>query len=120
MLLDRGQHVKSDVIGSFDTDTAMSLNMNANSFELILKNLYQDPASAIIRELSTNAYEANVDSGTDKKVLIQLPTLLNTDLIIKDFGNGLNYDEVMKYLNVLFSSSKSTDRSSLGGFGLTR
>ena len=118
MLLDRGQHVKSDVIGSFDTDTAMSLNMNANSFELILKNLYQDPASAIIRELSTNAYEANIDSGTDKKVLIQLPTLLNNDLIIKDFGNGLNYDEVMKYLNVLFSSSKSTERNSLGGFGL--
>lgn len=119
MLLDRGQHEKAETMGDVDMSQSMGFNLNANSFELILKNLYQDPASAMIRELCTNAYEANVASGTDKKVLVQLPTLLNNDLIIKDFGKGLNYEEVMKYLNVLFSSSKSEDKDALGGFGLT-
>ena len=57
-------------------------------------------------------------SGTDRKVCIQLPSLLSTDLIIKDYGPGLDDQEIDKYLNCLFSSSKGDSNSFMGGFGL--
>ena len=57
-------------------------------------------------------------SSTNRKVCIQLPSLLSTDLIIKDYGPGLDDQEIDKYLNCLFSSSKGDSNSFMGGFGL--
>ena len=109
---------KAEVFGSVDTSNSMRLNLNAQSYELLLSNLYSDPLGAVLRELTTNAVEANQMSNTNRKVCIQLPSLLSTDLIIKDYGPGLDDQEIDKYLNCLFSSSKGDSNSFMGGFGL--
>lgn len=109
---------KAEVFGSVDTSNSMRLNLNAQSYELLLSNLYSDPLGAVLRELTTNAVEANQMSSTDRKVCIQLPSLLSTDLIIKDYGPGLDDQEIDKYLNCLFSSSKGDSNTFMGGFGL--
>ena len=59
-------------------------------------------------------------SSTNRKVCVQLPSLLSTDLIIKDYGPGLDDQEIDKYLNCLFSSSKGDSNTFMGGFGLIK
>lgn len=34
---------KAEVFGSVDTSNSMKLNLNAQSYELLLSNLYSDP-----------------------------------------------------------------------------
>jgi sensor histidine kinase regulating citrate/malate metabolism len=102
------------------SSSTMKINMNAAAYNAILEKLYQDPLSSVIREISTNAYEANLMSGTVKPFLIQMPTMLKPELIIRDFGPGLDDKEIDKYLNTIFSSSKSGSNDFAGGFGLTR
>lgn len=119
MIINSGTKEVAQVIGEVDTTNSMRMNLTAQSYSLILENLYKDPLGAVLRELTTNAVEAHQMAGTThKKVSIQLPSMLDTDLIIRDFGTGLNSEEIDKYLNCLFSSSKGEDNDSMGGFGL--
>lgn len=119
MIINSGAKEVAVVVGDVDTSNSMRMNLTAQSYSLILENLYKDPLGAVLRELTTNAVEAHqMAKSTDKKVAIQLPNLLNTDLIIRDFGTGLTDEEIEKYLNCLFSSSKSDDNNAMGGFGL--
>lgn len=98
--------------------TAMGMVLNATSFNHIIKSLYKNPLGAIIRELTTNALESHMLAKTNKKVAIQLPTDLDQNFIIRDFGTGLTDAEVQMYLNTLFSTSKDKDNNFMGGFGL--
>ncbi len=98
--------------------SAMSMVLNATSFNHIISNLYRNPLGAVMRELTTNALESHIIAGTDKRVAIQLPTALDQEFVIRDFGTGLTHDQVEKYLNSLFSSSKDGDNNMMGGFGL--
>lgn len=100
------------------TSSTMKMNMNAMAYNAIIEKLYQYPLPSVIREISTNAYEANLMSRTAKPFLIQLPTALKPELIIRDFGPGLDDKEIDLYLNTIFSSSKSGDNLFPGGFGL--
>lgn len=120
MIIDKGNQEKAEVIGGIDTSNSMRMNLNAQSYELLLSNLYSDPLGSTIRELCTNALEANMASKTTKKVVVQLPSVINSNLIIRDFGTGLDDKEIDKYLNCLFSSSKGESNDNMGGFGLTR
>lgn len=98
--------------------TAMGMVLNATSFNHIINSLYKNPLGAIIRELTTNALESHMVANTNRKVAIQLPTTLDQSFVIRDFGTGLDDEEVQKYLNTLFSTSKDKDNNLMGGFGL--
>lgn len=98
--------------------TAMGMVLNATSFNHIINSLYKNPLGAIIRELTTNALESHMVANTTRKVAIQLPTTLDHNFVIRDFGTGLDDEEVQKYLNTLFSTSKDKDNNLMGGFGL--
>ena len=78
--------------------TAMGMVLNATSFNHIINSLYKNPLGAIIRELTTNALESHMVAKTNRKVAIQLPTTLDQSLVIRDFGTGLDDEEVQKYL----------------------
>lgn len=118
MIINKGGQEKAEVIGGVDTSNSMRMNLNAQSYELLLSNLYSDPLGSTIRELCTNALEANMAAKTNKKVVVQLPSIINSNLIIRDFGTGLDDKEIDKYLNCLFSSSKGETNDAMGGFGL--
>ena len=118
MIINNGVQEKATVIGTVDTSNSMRMNLTAQSYSLILENLYKDPMGSVLRELTTNAVEAHQMANSTRKVCIQLPNPLNTDLVIRDFGIGLTDEEIEKYLNCLFSSSKGEDNNMMGGFGL--
>lgn len=96
----------------------MGVIADGRMFKLLLNNLYTDPCSSILRELSCNAIDAHKSINNMNSFHIQLPSLLDSTFIIRDFGPGLDEDEINKYLNTLFSSSKTTSNDYIGSFGL--
>lgn len=105
--------ISSKAIGS-----KMSVNLNGTSFKFILDNLYTHPHRAIVRELSCNAVDAHVLADNYEPFHIQVPNKFNSVFIIRDFGTGLDDNEIEQYLNTLYSSSKIESNEQIGGFGL--
>ena len=51
-----------------------TISANAHAFEVLSSRLYTDTRLAIVRELSTNAYDAHVDAGNaDRPFDVHLP-----------------------------------------------
>lgn len=107
----------SPVQTNINNQQEMAINMTAAAFNAILEKLYNDPLSSTIREVTTNAIEAQILSKTNKKILFQVPSALEPNMIIRDFGTGLDDKEINKYLNCLFSTSKSGSNELPGGYG---
>ena len=43
MIINNGVQETAEVIGGVDTSNSMRMNLNAQSYELLLSNLYSDP-----------------------------------------------------------------------------
>ena len=95
------------------------IETNAAAFEILSKNLYQNVPRAIIRELCTNAIDANRQL---KQPLgnfeVTLPNFASSTFSIEDFGVGMTYNEVMEIYTSFFSSTKSNSNEQTGMFGL--
>ena len=98
---------------------AFTIQNSPLAFEILSSRLYSDPTLAIIRELLTNAYDAQVMAGNaDTPIDISLPDYLNPYFRIRDYGIGLDKDEVMFLYTSFFSSTKNTTNDLTGCFGL--
>lgn len=79
-------------------------------FKILRDNLYSDKMLAVIREYSTNAYDANVENGkADVPIEVTLPNYMEPTFKVRDFGKGLSMDDVF---NVFSSYGESTKRES--------
>lgn len=95
------------------------IEASSKAFEILFKNVYSDPIKAILRELGTNAYDSHVEAGNvDQPFDIHLPTVINPLFYIRDYGVGLNGDELKNIYRVVFKSTKTSSNEQIGCFGL--
>lgn len=95
------------------------IEATSKAFDILFKNIYSDPVKAILRELATNAYDSHVEAGNkDKPFDIHLPTTLNPQFYIRDYGVGLSPDEIRNIYRVVFKSTKTSSNEQIGCFGL--
>lgn len=86
---------------------------------LLRKQIYSDKLMAIIREYATNAYDAHVDANIEQiPIEVTLPTMTNQNLSIRDFGEGLTEEEVMKIYIKYGASTKRNSNSVTGCLGI--
>lgn len=100
---------------------AASLTIDENAMgKLIgmLTNLYSDENLAVLREYSTNAYDSHVAAGNTAPIEVELPSALNPQLVIRDFGLGLSKDDMINVYSKYGSSTKSLSMDQVGAFGL--
>jgi len=108
-----------------------------------LINLYSDPIGSVMRELVSNAIDANRERDLKVKREIPLEEVdnienfakdkayvevikqnsnkilgLQTCVIIKDYGNGLSPERVAKVFTVLGTSTKRITDKLIGGYGI--
>lgn len=89
---------------------------SAHTFRILSNSLYQDKEGAIVRETICNAYDAHVMAGIpDREIEI---TITENALTIKDFGPGIADEQMIPIYGTYFGSTKTTDDSQIGGFGL--
>jgi len=77
------------------TEETFRIKASSKAFQILSSGLYSDKVTAIIRELSTNAYDAHVEAGTqDTPFLVHLPNKTASYFSVRDFGTGLSDIEV--------------------------
>ena len=72
--------------GSFE-ESNYTIEASAKAFSILSDGLYANKIEAVIRELSTNAYDAHVDAGCpDEPFLVHMPNRFNPVFSIHDHG----------------------------------
>jgi hypothetical protein len=86
----------------------------------ILAGQYADPYGSIVRELTSNAYDANIESGSEKPVIVGFSSDLNNNqyFFVKDYGIGMD----IKFMETTYmnwgESTKRNRNDVLGLFGI--
>lgn len=88
-------------------------------FDMFIRGIYSKPYNSIVRELVSNATDANVESGVDDVVLIKIERLTSGTYKMSfiDKGIGMNHVDFISYMN-FFKSNKRHSNKSIGGFGI--
>lgn len=91
----------------------------AKAFDAQIAGLYSDKIKAVIRELSTNAYEAHqLLKIEDKPFNVKLPSTYDPILKIRDFGPGISDEDIGDIYITLYESTKEHSNEFGGAFGL--
>lgn len=92
---------------------------SAEAFSLISDSLYSRSIEAIVRELGCNAYDSHVENGNpDEPFDVKLPTRMDDEFYIEDYGVGLTNDEIYNLYTVVFKSDKTDTDDATGCFGV--
>ena len=91
---------------------------SAKAFNILSSGLYANKIKAIIRELSCNAVDSHTAAGNDQPFEVHLPTTLEPWFSIRDFGTGLNHEQITNIYTTYFESTKTDSNAFIGALGL--
>jgi len=92
---------------------------SAKAFNILSSGLYANKIRAVIRELSCNAVDSHVAAGKQGTPFdVHLPTSLEPTFSIRDYGTGLNHEQVTNIYTTYFESSKTDSNDFIGALGL--
>ena len=95
------------------------IEASAQAFRTLIDGLYTDKVLAVIREISTNAYDAQVEAGNgDLPFEVHLPTPLEPHYSVRDFGTSMTHAKVMEHYTRLFRSDRTGTNLAVGQYGL--
>ena len=107
-----------EVQGVLESNT-FTIKTSAKAFQILSSNLYSNTIGAVIRELSTNAYDAHVTVGRkDEPFIIKMPNALDPTFKIRDFGPGLSPEQIKTVYTTFFESTKTDSNDVVGCLGL--
>jgi hypothetical protein len=96
-----------------------SIDATAKAFAILSDGLYSNKILAVVRELSTNAYDSHVAAGCKEKPFdLHLPTSLDNQFYIRDYGTGLSREDCMSLYTTYFRSDKTDSNDAVGCLGL--
>jgi hypothetical protein len=99
-----------------EAQTTFAMEATSEAFRILSSGLYSDKISAVLREVSCNALDAHVVAGTpDLPIEVQLPTVLDSTLRIRDYGPGLDELQMVDIYTRYFKSDKRESNDLIGG-----
>jgi hypothetical protein len=105
--------------GIVEPDHDFSIKPTPKAFQILCSKLYKDKITAIIRELSCNAFDSHVEAGRRERAFdVQLPDSLHPELVIRDYGTGLSDRSVRTVFTTFFESTKEDTNDQIGALGL--
>lgn len=91
----------------------------AHIFNVLRNQLYSDKILAVLREYSCNAVDAHVEAGhPEKPIKVTLPSRMNLNLKIRDFGLGLTEKDIQDIYAYYGESTKRNSNALIGQLGL--
>ena len=92
---------------------------SAKAFNILSSGLYANKIRAVIRELSCNAVDSHIAAGKRTTAFdVHLPTSFEPWFAIRDYGTGLNHDQVTNIYTTYFESTKTDSNDYIGALGL--
>lgn len=102
-----------------DNKTAFSIKASGKAFKILSDGLYSNKIAAVVRELCCNALDAHIAAGKkDVPFNIHIPSRFEPWFSVKDYGVGLNHEDVIHLYSTYFESTKNTSNDFVGAFGL--
>lgn len=114
------QEKNKQVVQSHDFDE-VNCTIDAEDMRYVaslLRNNYSNPALAVVREISANAIDANLEAGSTRPIEIKLPTKMNSTFLVRDFGGGLSQEEIFGLYSKYGKSTKRKSNNYIGAFGI--
>lgn len=116
MILENSRDVSTNLTGS--TEFTVS-DDSAKIFSFLSNFLYKDKERSVMTELCSNALDAHKEAGKESTpILVHLPTDLQKEFRVRDFGPGLSQTQIIQFLTKYGSSSKNQRADLVGGFGI--
>ena len=110
---------KKNVVVSGDFEqTQFKLKADPKAFNILSDKIYTNKVKAVIREISTNAYDAHIAAGNDEPFDVHLPTSLEPWFSVRDYGTGLSHQDCMEIYTTYFYSTKTDSNDYVGALGL--
>lgn len=111
-----------NIEGNFDKQSVRKFQIETNStaINVWMDGLYSNKIRSIIRELLCNARDSHQQYGTQSiPIDVHLPDpIIEPYFYIRDYGVGLDRDEINDVYTVFFKSTKRDTNDLIGGFGL--
>lgn len=106
--------------GAINTTKLKITEENASHLIGILRDsIYTDRILAILREYSTNAWDAHVSAGKkDLPINITLPTSANPVYRVRDYGPGISPEDMENIFASLGASTKRKSNEVVGTLGI--
>lgn len=92
---------------------------SAKAFSILSSGLYANKIRAIVRELSCNAVDSHVAAGrVNTPFDVHLPNAMEPWFAVRDYGVGLNHEQVVNIYTTYFESTKTDSNAYIGALGL--
>ena len=117
MILNAEKTVETSITGL--ESKRFSVAVTSKTFRTLIDGLYSDKVSAVIRELSTNAWDSHKDAGKESTPFqVHIPTVLEPYFSVRDFGTSMSHDQIMDLYTTVFASTKTDSNEFVGALGL--
>ncbi|AWY03402.1 RIIA lysis inhibitor [Escherichia phage phi G17] len=116
LVADTNQSATSATLGGKEA-IAFGISDDPAFFHVLSTSLYNNPTLAVVRETICNSWDAHIEAG---KTDIPIRITIDTDHFItfRDFGNGIPDELIGSIYGVYGASTKKSNSSVTGGFGL--
>ena len=109
-----------DVKVSGATTQGFTILATSKAFQILSSNIYTNKIRAIIREISTNAWDAHVDAGNNNMFDVHLPTSFEPWFSVRDYGKGLSHEDMCGLYTQFFNSTRTQSDAFCGALGIGR
>lgn len=117
MIIDKN---KKTIVQSHDFES-VNCTIDAEDMRYVaslLRNNYSNTQLAVIREISANALDANIEANSKRRIEVTLPTSMNNVFAVRDFGGGLSQEDVFGLYSKYGKSTKRESNNYIGAFGI--
>lgn len=116
LVADTNQSATSATLGGKEA-IAFGISDDPAFFHVLSTSLYNNPTLAVVRETICNSWDAHIEAGkTDIPIRITIDT--DNFITFRDFGNGIPDELIGSIYGVYGASTKKSNSSVTGGFGL--
>lgn len=112
--------VVAEIESTFDGENvAMGFDEEAMTHLMgILSEIYTNPVEAVAREYMTNAIDSHIEAGQTRPVEITTPNYFNPNLVIRDYGIGMDIHDIRRTYSKYGASTKRGSDAVNGMLGI--
>ena len=115
------EEIDEDVIGNVEKITSYIADENMNFvFELMSTRLYSNAIGSVIREITANSLDANIEADKNVPIVVTLDRDIENNsyyIEFSDSGNGINEKQFKSIYMSWFNSTKRESNKYTGYFG---
>jgi len=97
----------------------ISTKDTAHIMGILREGIYSDKILAVLREYSSNAWDAHRDAGLHHMpIMVHIPTSDELLFTVRDFGKGLSHEDVFEIYTQYGSSTRRGSNDAVGMLGI--